>query len=186
MRYHDDTKTPADRRRAQVKPWWLIATVGCLLSGLVLSLAAVNSAAYHWRQYEWLKTRGKAMTHPNLLEEAEERLLGNISDRLYSHVEALEGIGEVNAHVFRATYVDLPRGIMSDLHKQSRWYQTVQQGRISGELLASRGIIEPMGSGSQITMTVWCRSEFSEKWGKLAAEFDARRNEFDRFVEEPE
>lgn len=187
MTHHGDTEARSERpARFRVKPWWLIATAACLLGGLILSLAAVDPVAYHWWQFERLKMRGRVMTHPTVLDEVEEWLLGNVADRLYSHVEALEDLREVNSHHFRATYMDLANGIWSDHRKHTEWHHAVEKGRRSGELLASRGVVEPMGSGTQITVTVWCRPESSEKWATLAAEFDAGRDNSDIFVEETE
>lgn len=170
MHHHDDTKTPAERRRVRVKPWWLIAAAGCLLVGLTLSLMSVDPMAYHWWQYERLRSRISMRDNPTILDTVEVALFGNQWSRYREHLQALVDGGEVEM-----LSIDLSERLNTQAEHDALCRILLDAGH-RGKLV---DFAVPSGSGKPgqtLTCRLWCRPEHAEDWRAFFDEYDTSPN----------
>jgi hypothetical protein len=146
----------------------LITAAACLLGGLILSLATVEPVAYHWWQYERLRTRWVTVwDHPTVLDTVESTLLGDHKSRFDGHLQALVNAGEVEV-----LKINLSQRLNTQAENRSLCYMLLDGGH--------RGKIVdwsvPSGSGKPgetLSCRIWCRSEHSEEWRTFFREYNA-------------
>jgi len=166
MRSDDqDAEVSRERRRLRIKPWWLIAAAACLLGGLLLSLAAVDPVAYHWWQYERLRSRWvAARNHPTVRDTIEKTIFGDHFSRSNRHLQALVDAGEVEL-----LKIKMRQRLNTQVEHNALCYILLNGSR-RGKIVdwsVSSGSGKP---GETLACRLWCRPEYSEEWQEFFRE----------------
>jgi hypothetical protein len=149
----------------RIKPWWLVGSATCVLVGLILAMAMIDRAAYHRWQYERLWERWNRRGSTSSLEELEDRLFGDVVDRMLAHQEALAGIGDVDELHFHIRHIAQMSAREADLNA------ALNDGAQQGKLEIYHGV-SSCARPSPWKLRLWCQPEFSDYWREAIAEFD--------------
>jgi hypothetical protein len=146
----------------------MIAAAACLLGGLILSIAIVDPMAYHWWQYNRLRSRS-FRNHPTTLDTVEESLFGHWS-RYKGHLQSLVDAGELDL-----LKIDLNHLLNTQAEHNSLCCILLNGSR--RETIVDWSV--PSGSGKPgetFVCEVWCRPEHAEEWRAFFNEYNSSPN----------